>query len=66
MIAACILKRSFLGDTNLMIKSAIADSIQRLFKHGHIGSNKMNQNVEPKTFVLKGKSHSEMGAISSE
>ena len=25
--------------------------------HGHIGSNQMNQNVEPKTFFQKGKSH---------
>ena len=24
--------------------------------HGHIGSNQMNRNVEPKTFFLKGKS----------
>ena len=25
--------------------------------HGHIGSNQMNQNVEPKTFFQKGKSY---------
>ena len=25
--------------------------------HGHIGSNQMNQNVEPKTFFQKGKLH---------
>ena len=26
------------------------------YNHGHIGSNQMNQNVEPKTFFIKGKS----------
>ena len=25
--------------------------------HGHIGSNQMNQNIEPKTFFQKGKPH---------
>ena len=25
--------------------------------HGHIGSNQMNQNVEPKTFFYNGESH---------
>ena len=28
-----------------------------LGSHGHIGSNQINQNVEPKTFFLKGESH---------
>ena len=27
------------------------------YNHGHIGSNQMNQNVEPKTFFQRGKSH---------
>ena len=35
----------------------IFSKLQNAFNHGHIGSNQMNQNVEPKTFFQKGKSH---------